>query len=94
MISLGTSAQDVEAAAARFAKDHPTVGVTALEAAMKPVNGARDVAVVVSATQPVNEAETSVVEEAFSRCLSLYCLSQQCPKCFLRKLVSRTFENL
>ena len=86
MISMGTSAQDVEAAAARFAKDHPTVGVTALEAAMKPVNGARDVAVVVSATQPV--------EEAFSRCLSLCCLSQQCPKCFLRKLVSRTFENL
>ena len=68
MSATGSFAQDVEAAAAKFAKENPTMGAAALDAAVKPMKGARDVVVALHATQREEEAEPSVVEEAFSRC--------------------------
>ena len=63
--------QDVEAAAAKFAKEQPAVGL--LEASVKPSKGAKEATVAIQAvgaeptTAEVKEA-VAVVEEAFSRC--------------------------
>ncbi len=63
--------QDVEAAAAKFAKEQPTVGL--LEANVKPFKGAKEatVAIQVVGAEPTPSEEkeaVAVVEEAFSRC--------------------------
>ncbi|BDA40680.1 ABC transporter G family member 22 [Coccomyxa sp. Obi] len=79
------SLKDVETAAARFAKEQPTVGL--LEANVKPSKGAKEATVAIQVvgaepSLPEDKKVVAVVEEAFSRSYptgvwNQYCVLQQ-----------------
>lgn len=75
---MGWHEQDVESAAAKFAKEFPSAGLISCEATVKPIGGAaREAAAAVAirvtgidSPPPVADAPATVVEEAFGRSAS------------------------